>query len=75
MRLGVTCRLHLLQNDRGLFHATAVTQAWNSTNKELAQKVNSDEENSPATPAMTQTHNLSITSPALYQQAIPAGPE
>ena len=27
--LGVTCHLHFWQNDRGLLHATAVTQGWN----------------------------------------------
>ena len=27
--LGITCHLHLWQNDRGLLRATAVTQGWN----------------------------------------------
>ena len=27
--LGVTCQLHLWQNDRGLLRATAVTRGWN----------------------------------------------
>ena len=27
--LGVTCHLHLWQNDQGLLHATAVTRGWN----------------------------------------------
>ena len=27
--LAVTCHLHFWQNDRGLLHATAVTQGWN----------------------------------------------
>ena len=27
--LGVVCHLHFWQNDRGLLHATAVTQGWN----------------------------------------------
>ena len=27
--LGVVCHLHFWQNDRGLLHATAVTQVWN----------------------------------------------
>ena len=40
------------------------------TEEESAQKVNSGEENSPAAPAGTRTRNLSITSPALYQQVI-----
>ena len=41
-------------------------------NKESAHKVDSGEENSSAAPAGIRTRNLSITSPALYQQAIPA---
>ena len=35
-------------------------------------KVNPGEENSPTASAGTQTCNPSITSPVLYQQAIPA---
>ena len=42
------------------------------TEKESAHKVNSGEENSPATPVGIRTPNCSITSPALYQKAIPA---
>ena len=38
-------------------------------NKSRHTKVNSEEENSPAG---IRTRNLSITSPALYEQAIPA---
>ena len=45
-----------------------------TANKESAHKVDSGEENSPAAPAEIRTHNLSITSPVLYQQAIPAPP-
>ena len=41
------------------------------TEQESAHKVNSGEENSPAASAGIQTRNLSITSPALYQQTIP----
>ena len=41
-------------------------------NKESAHKVDSGEENSPAAPAGIRTRNLSIASPALYLQAIPA---
>ena len=37
-----------------------------------AQKVNSGEENSSAALARIQAHNLSIASPALYQQAVRA---
>ena len=37
--------------------------------KESAQKVNSDEENSPASAAGNGTRSFSITSPVLYQQA------
>ena len=51
--LAVTCHLHFLQNDQDLWHATVVTQ-WPE------QKVNPGEENLPATPAGTQTHNLLI---------------
>ena len=36
-----------------------------------AHKVNPAEESSPAAPAGARTLNLSITSPAFYQQAIP----
>ena len=39
---------------------------------ESSKKVNPGEEHSPAAPAGTRTRNLSITSPVLYQQAIPA---
>ena len=41
------------------------------TEEESAHKVNSGEENSPAAFAGIQTHNLSIMSAALFQQAIP----
>ena len=40
------------------------------TSNESAHKVNSGEENSTAAPAGMRTCNLSLTSPALYQQAI-----
>ena len=56
----VTCHLHFRQNDWGPLLATAVTGEWNAPS-ELAHKVNSGEGNSPATPAVIQTHNLSIT--------------
>ena len=71
--IGVTCHLHFWQNDRGLLHASAVTQGGTDTEWEPGQKVNSGEEHSPAAPAGIWTWNLLITSPALYQQeAIPA---
>ena len=41
------------------------------TDKESAPKANSGEENSPAAPAGIQTHNLSITSPALLPTSYP----
>ena len=41
------------------------------TERESTHKVSSGEENPPATPAGIRTRNLSITSPALYKQAIP----
>ena len=48
--LDVTCNLHLGQNNQGLLHATVVTRKWNG-HQESAHKVDSGEENSPATPA------------------------
>ena len=42
------------------------------TEEESAHKVDSGEESSPAAPVGIRTRNLSITSPALYQHAIPA---
>ena len=63
--LAVTCHLHFWQNDRDLFHATAVTRGWNGYRNESAQKVDPGEENSPAAPAGIRTRDLSITSPAL----------
>ena len=57
----------------GVFlYVTAVTRGGTDTEWESAQKVNSGEENVSAAPAGIWTRNLSITSPALYQQAIPA---
>ena len=57
----------------GVFH---VPLRWRGdgtdTGEESAHKVNSGEENSPAAPAGIRTGNLSITSPALYHQDIPA---
>ena len=70
--LSVTCHLHFWQNGRGLLCATAVTRSETYTDWKSAQKVNSGEEKSPAARVGTRTRNLSITSPALYQQAIPA---
>ena len=70
--LGATCHLHLWQNDRGLLRASAETWDETDTEYESAQKVNSGEENSPAAPTGIRTCNLSIMSPSLYQQAIPA---
>ena len=42
------------------------------TPNKSAHKVNTGEENSPAAAAGIRTRNLSITSPVLYQRAIPA---
>ena len=67
--LGVTCDLHLRQNDRGLLCATAITRGGTDTEQESAHKVNSGKENVPAAPAGIRTRTLSIT---LYQQANPA---
>ena len=50
----------------GLLRATAVTRGWNG------QKVDSGEENCSASPLSgNRTHDLSITSPALYQLSYP----
>ena len=70
--LGVTCHLHFWQNDRGLLHATVVTRGGTDPEAESGHKVNSGEENSLTPPVGIQTRNLLITSPALYQQAVPA---
>ena len=37
--LGLTCHLHLWQNDRDLLRATAVTRGWNGYRNQSAQKV------------------------------------
>ena len=50
-------------------HCSNTGVKW--TPNKSAHKVNSGEENSPTTPAAIRTCNLSITSPALYQQATP----
>ena len=68
----VSSYLHFWQNDRGLIRATAVTRGWNGHQLRVSKKVNAGEVNSPAAPAGTRTRNLSVTSPALYQQAVPA---
>ena len=72
--LGVTCRLHFWQNDRGLLRATAVTRGLNGHRMSQHTKfIHSGEENSPAAHAGIRTRNLSITRNRLsYQQAIPA---
>ena len=64
--LAVTCHLHFWQNDWSLLRATAVTQGWNGyRNKESAQKIDPEEENSPTAPAWIWTRDLSVTGPAL----------
>ena len=68
--LGVTCNLHFWQNDRGLLHAPVVTWGWNGHLIRVSTQINSGEKNSPTAPVKIRTHNLLITSPALYQQAI-----
>ena len=64
--LAVTCTF--LQNDQDILvlHATAVTWGWNRYQNKSAQKVDPGEENSSAAPSGTQTHILSIMSPALH---------
>ena len=63
--LAVTCDLHFWQNDQDFLRAAVVTRGWNGYRNESAQKVNPGEENYPAVPAVIQTHDLSIMSPAL----------
>ena len=57
----------------GLSHAITVTRGWNGYRKKSAQKVNSGEENYPASPAGYRNRELPITSPALYHWAITPG--
>ena len=73
LAVSVTCYLHFWQNDQDLLHANVVTQGWKQyQNKTKSQhKVDTEEENSPATPAGTQTCNLSIMTLLLYQWTIP----
>ena len=62
----VTCHPHFRQNDRGLLHATAVTRGVERIPKlESAQKVDPGEESAHTAPAVIQTRDLLITSPAL----------
>ena len=68
--LGVNCNLHFWHNDRVLLRANVVVRGGTDTEQESAKKVGSGEKNSTAVPARTQARTLSITSPALYQQAI-----
>ena len=68
--LGVTCHLHFLAEWPGSFMCfCGNTGVERTPNIEPAHKVDSGEENSPSAPAGIRTRNLSITSPALYQQA------
>ena len=48
----------------GIFYM--LHKGWNGYENESAQKVDPGEENLPTAPAGTQTHDLSITSLALY---------
>ena len=63
--LAVTCHLHFWQNDWDIFYATAVTQVGMDTKIRVSTESWTEEENSPAAPAGTQTHDLSIMSLAL----------
>ena len=65
-----TC--HFRQNERELLRATAVTRGWNGYRNKSQYRKLTGGENSPAAPAGTQTGDLSITGPALYQVAIAA---
>ena len=62
--LAVTNHLHFWQNDRGLLHATVVTQGWNRCrNKSQHRKLTLEKKTSAS--AEIRTRNLSITSPTL----------
>ena len=72
--LGQGCNLPpaLLAARTGSFTCHCGNTGWSRHwLSESARKVNSGEENVPAAPAGTRARNLSITSPALYQQAVP----
>ena len=72
--LGVTRNLRFWQNDRGPLRATAVTRGWNGHRLRVSTQSSPRRGKSPADPARIRTRNLSITSPALYQQTFPAIP-
>ena len=64
MCLAVTC-LHFGKNDRDLSRATVVIGDGTDTKIKSAQTADPGKVHSSAAPAGTQTHNLSIASPAL----------
>ena len=68
--LGVTCHLRFWQNDRGSLKCLFGNTGLECTPNKSQHTKLTGEENSSAAPAGTWNRNLSITSPALYQQAI-----
>ena len=69
--LAVTCHLHFWQNGRDLLRATLVRRQWNDYRNKSQHRVYPGEENSPAAPAGTRTHDISITIPVLYPLSYP----
>ena len=56
--LGVTCHLHVWQNDQGLLCATAIKWGVEQTPNKSQHTVDSGQENSPITSARIPTLNL-----------------
>ena len=67
--LAVNSHMHFWQNDWGFLCATVVmwewNEYWNKSQPRKTEKVDPRKEYSLTTPAMTQTSDLLITSPAL----------
>ena len=68
---GVTCHLHFWQNGRGLTCHCGNTGLERTLNKSQHTKLTLEKEIFSPLLARIRTHNLAITSPAFYQQAIP----
>ena len=73
--LDVTSHLYFCLNDRGLLRATAVSRGWNGYRNKSAQKADTGEENSPATPAGIGNRDLSIISSVLKTTELSPFPE
>ena len=76
MYLAVTCHLHLWQNDRDLFSATAVIQVWDGyQNKSQYRKLTLEKKIlSPFLQGFKLATDLSITSLALKPLSCPHSP-